>query len=322
MNANKLNISENQEFIYFLKERILNYKEDQGGACASYIPELKKANPNHLAINLLLPNGESFSEGDFQQSFSIQSISKVISFIAACMARGVSYVLDWVGVEPTGNPFNSYLIEKRKPLNPMINAGALTTVSLLPGNNSVEKFHSVTDLLSILIGRKVMINSKIFNSELESAYRNRALANLLMENEFLASGVEETVLTYTKLCSINVTVNDLAKISLILAYDGFDPINEIQLIPTDIARLTKVLMYTCGMYNSSGEFAALVGIPAKSGVSGGILAIVPPSHRNSSLISNGCGIGIYGPAIDENGNSVKGIKLLKDLIRSYDVSIF
>ncbi|WP_415874117.1 glutaminase A [Domibacillus aminovorans] len=314
------------ELTLFLDQKIAYYKEYLSGECANYIPELKVVNPDYLAFSLMLPNGKVHLNGDYQVPFTLQSISKVITFIAACLYNGTSAVLEWVDVEPTGDPFNSLLRfelnENKKPFNPMINAGALTVASLLPGLIPMDKIQGVTRLLSSLLDKDVTINKKVFESEWETAYRNRALANFLMENNLLASSVDDTLFTYINLCSIEITVEDLAKIGLILSLDGFDPVRRIQLIPAPITRLTKVLMFTCGMYNSSGKFAAFVGIPVKSGVSGGILGVVPPSLRSHPLLSDGCGIGLYGPAIDAHGNSVKGARLLEDFLQSYDVKIF
>ncbi|WP_225435206.1 glutaminase A [Bacillus aerolatus] len=311
---------------HFFEEKIAYYKDQPSGECAQYIPELKNVNPNYLACALLLPDGKIHLHGDYEIPFTLQSISKVISFIAACMYKGPSYVLDWVDVEPTGDPFNSILRfelkDKQKPFNPMINAGALTVASLLPGTTPTEKIQGVVHLLSSLIDKNVTINKKVFESEWETAYRNRALANFLKEHNLLASSVEDTLFTYINLCSVEINVEDLAKIGLILSLDGFDPVRQIQIIPAPIVRLTKILMFTCGMYNSSGKFAAFIGLPAKSGVSGGILGAVPPSLRHHPLLSDGCGLGIYGPAIDENGNSIKGTRLLEDFIQVYDIKIF
>lgn len=312
-----------QEIDHFLNEKIAYYKSNTLGSCASYIPELAKANPDHLGCTLVMPDGSVYSKGDYEIPFTIQSISKVVTFIAACLYVGTSSVLEWVDVEPTGGSFNSFDLSKdNKPFNPMINAGALTVASLIPGAVPEEKIQRVTHLLSTMVNREVIINEKVFHSEWETAYRNRALASLLMENKMLAANVEDTLETYIKLCSIEVLTSDLAKIGLILSHDGFDPIRKIQIIPSTIARLAKVVMFTCGMYNASGKAAAFVGIPAKSGVSGGILGVIPASSRNHPLLREGCGIGIYGPAIDEKGNSVKGMQLLESFLRSYSVQIF
>ncbi|HZG73806.1 MAG TPA: glutaminase A [Chondromyces sp.] len=314
------------ELSTFLEEKISYYKKHLQGTCANYIPELQKINPDYLSCALILPDGKTYLHGDYSVPFTLQSISKVITFMAACLYKGTSTVLEWVDVEPTGDPFNSLLRfelnGKQKPFNPMINAGALTVASLLPGSTPLDKIQRGMHLLSSILDKEVTINERVFKSEWETAYRNRALANFLMENRLLASSVEDTLYTYINLCSIEITVDDLAKVGLILSLDGYDPIRKVQVIPAPIVKLTKVLMFTCGMYNSSGKFAAFVGIPAKSGVSGGILGAVPPSLRNHPLLSEGCGIGIYGPAIDEHGNSIKGIKLLEDFLQLYNVQIF
>lgn len=315
-----------QELDHFLKEKIAYIKKNVPGECASYIPELKKANPNDLGFALMLPNGEMYCSGDYQSTFTIQSISKVITFMAACVYRGTETVLDWVDVEPTGASFNSILTfelnKNRKPYNPMINAGAITVASLIPGDTPQEKIQKVLQFLSNILDRDVSINHRVFQSEWETAHRNRALASLLMENRLLDASVEDTLFTYINLCSIEITVEDLAKIGLILSHNGYDPIQKVQLIPESIVQLTKVIMFTCGMYDASGKFAAFVGIPAKSGVSGGILGSIPSSLRNHPLLQEGCGIGIYGPAIDEQGNSVKGMRLLESFLKTYTVQVF
>lgn len=204
------------------------------------------------------------------------------------MHHGIESVLKWVDVEPTGDSFNSILRfelkNQKKPYNPMINAGALTVASLLPGTKYEEKLMNVTNLLYDLLGKEVGINEKVFTSEWETAYRNRVLVNLLAENDLLASEVDETLLTYIKLCSIEINVHDLAKIGLILSMDGYDPINQKQLIPTPIARLSKVLMFTCGMYNSSGKFAAFVGFPQRVGY----LAASLPAFLHQHAVSMSC----------------------------------
>ena len=187
-------------------------------------------------------------------------------------------LLERVDVEPTGDAFNSIIrleIHKPgKPFNPMINAGAITIASLLPGTSVQEKLESIYVLLKN--DREASaINEIVFQSEWETAHRNRALAYYLKENGFLESDVEETLEVYLKQCSIEINTEDIALIGLILAHDGYHPIRKEQVLPKEVARLTKALMLTCGMYNASGKFAAFIGLPAKSGVSGGIMTLVP-----------------------------------------------
>ncbi|MDR6999182.1 glutaminase [Neobacillus niacini] len=296
------------------------------GQCASYIPALGKANLFQLGISIALPTGQTIRSGDWHVTFTLQSISKVISFIAACVTRGISYVLDRVDVEPTGDPFNSIIrLEMHKPgkpFNPMINAGAITVASLLPGDSSQSKLEIVHQLIERMIGKRPNLNEEVFQSEWQTAHRNRALAYYLKETGFLESEVEETLEVYLKLCSLEVNTEDIAMIGMILANDGYHPIQQVQILPKEVARLTKALMLTCGMYNASGKFAAFVGLPAKSGVSGGILALVPPNKNRDQPFQDGCGIGIYGPAIDEYGNSLTGVMLLKHLAQVWDLCIF
>ncbi|WP_047984728.1 glutaminase [Ornithinibacillus californiensis] len=302
-------------------------KATEEGEVASYIPILAEANPNHLGIAIHGKNGMRICSGDVNTTFTIQSISKVISFMVACMERGVSYVLDRVDVEPTGEAFNSIMhLEMKslnKPFNPFVNAGALTVTSMLEGKTSKEKLAPLLKLLEKIIGYRPKINQAVFKSENDTSARNRAIGYYLVETGFLESDLEVTLETYFKQCSIEVTVDDLARIGLILANDGEDPDSDEEIIPRQIARITKALMLTCGMYDASGKFATYVGIPAKSGVSGGIVAVAPPRVRNAPFpFIEGCGIGVFGPALESRGNSIAGMKLLKHIASQWDLSIF
>ncbi|API91316.1 glutaminase [Virgibacillus pantothenticus] len=302
-------------------------KETTQGKVASYIPVLKQANPNHLGISIIGKNGMTVHSGDVGIPFTIQSISKIFSFIVACIERGVAYVLDRVDVEPTGEAFNSIMhLEMRKikkPFNPFINAGAITVTSLLNGKNSSEKLEALFELFTKILGYRPHINKDVYVSERETSVRNRAIGYYLVELGYLESELELTLETYFKQCSIEVTTEDLAKLGLVLANDGMNPHTNEEIIPRNVVRLAKALMLTCGMYDASGKFAAYVGIPAKSGVSGGIIATAPPRVRDEVLpFVEGCGIGLYGPALDDKGNSIAGIKLLKHIATKWDLSIF
>ncbi|NBJ70145.1 MULTISPECIES: glutaminase [Clostridia] len=302
-------------------------KETAQGKVASYIPVLKQANPNHLGISIIGKNGMTVHSGDVGIPFTIQSISKIFSFIVACIERGVAYVLDRVDVEPTGEAFNSIMhLEMRKikkPFNPFINAGAITVTSLLNGKNSSEKLEPLFELFTKILGYRPHINKDVYVSERETSVRNRAIGYYLVELGYLESELELTLETYFKQCSIEVTTEDLAKLGLVLANDGMNPHTNEEIIPRNVVRLAKALMLTCGMYDASGKFAAYVGIPAKSGVSGGIIATAPPRVRDEVLpFVEGCGIGVYGPALDDKGNSIAGIKLLKHIATKWDLSIF
>lgn len=302
-------------------------KQTDEGEVASYIPILQEANRDHLGISIIGKDGMKVRSGDTEIPFTIQSISKVLSFIVACMEKGLAYMLDRVDVEPTGEAFNSIMhLEMRKvqkPFNPLINAGAITVTSTLEGNTSDEKLKPILDLMETILGYRPALNVEVYESERDSSMRYRAIGYYLLETGFLESDLNITLETYFKQCSIEVTVDDLAKIGVVLANDGEDPKTGEELIPRKITRLAKALMLTCGMYDASGKFAAYVGIPAKSGVSGGIVALAPPRVRDEDLpFINGCGIGVYGPALDDKGNSYAGIKLLRHIAKQWDLSIF
>ena len=318
------------------KEWLQNYVDDwvafyrkhtEEGEVASYIPILGEANPDHLGITIIGNDGMRVSSGDVGIPFTIQSISKVFSFITACMDRGISYVLDRVDVEPTGEAFNSIMHlemkQLKKPFNPLINAGAITVTSMLNGRTSDEKLTSIFDLMEKMLGYRPALNVDVYESERDSSMRNRAIGYYLLETGFLESDLNITLETYFKQCSIEITVDDLARMGVVLANDGMDPETGDEIIPRQVARLAKALMLTCGMYDASGKFAAYVGIPAKSGVSGGIIALSPPRVRDEELpFINGCGIGVYGPALDDKGNSTAGIRLLRHIASQWDLSIF
>lgn len=302
-------------------------KHTADGNLASYIPELGNADPNALGVTIIGNNGMTIRSGDVDTPFTIQSISKVFAFIVACMERGVSYVLSRVDVEPTGEAFNSIMhLEMKKidkPFNPLVNAGAITVTSMLEGITTDEKLNGMLELFEKILGYRPRIDMEVYESEKKSSLRNRAIGYFLLEIGALESDLETTLETYFKQCSIEITVDDLARLGMILANDGIDKATGEEVIPRQIARLAKVLMLTCGMYDASGKFAAYVGIPAKSGVSGGIMAVAPPRVREEILpFMDGCGVGVYGPSLDVQGNSTAGIRLLRHIASNWDLSIF
>ncbi|MGE7928248.1 glutaminase [Lysinibacillus xylanilyticus] len=296
------------------------------GKCASYIPALAEKDPNQLAISIIGTNSKEMKAGETTELFTLQSVSKVVTFILACMERGLPYVLERVDVEPTGDTFNSIIrLESHqpgKPFNPMINAGAITVSSMLDGNSPQEKVSKILQFLEQIVGKKVKVNEEVYQSEWQTANRNRSLAYYLMDSGFLDCPVEEALEVYLKQCAIEVNVSDLAMIGLVIANDGYHPLLKTQIFPKQVAKLAKALMVTCGMYNASGKFAAFIGLPAKSGVSGAILAAVPSHAGLDSPFPTGCGIGIYGPAIDDIGNSVAGVNLLKHIATEWNMNIF
>ncbi|RIV26223.1 glutaminase [Alicyclobacillaceae bacterium I2511] len=297
------------------------------GAAASYIPALQNVNASALGICLIAADDVKIAVGDWNTPFTLQSVSKVINFLVACESRGIDTILRKVDVEPTGDTFDSIIrLEIHKPdklFNPMINAGAITVASMLPGVTAVEKLDVFMSYMEKILGKRPPVNRKVYESEWANSERNRALAHYLKGLGYLESDVLTALEVYIGECAVEVNTEDLATIGLILSQDGYNARVAAQILSKQVVRITKSLMMTCGMYNASGKMAAFIGIPAKSGVSGGILATVPTRARQSdNPFASGCGIGIYGPAINEVGNSVAGTALLQRISEAWDLSIF
>lgn len=294
------------------------------GKPASYIPELAHQSVEEFAACIVDEKGNYFEFGNTEDRFTLQSISKVISFIVACEHYGLQIVLEKVDVEPTGDPFNSIVrLESAapgKPFNPMINAGAITIASMLPGKSVKERIDYVADFLHRITGSTHQINVAVYHSEMQTTHRNRAIAYYLKANDYLVGDVEEAIETYIRLCSLEVSTKDLAKIGLMLAGNGQHPLTKEKFITDETAKVTKALMTTCGLYNASGKYAASIGMPMKSGVSGGVLCTV--SNGNIEQLAGKIGVGVYSPGIDSIGNSVAGMKFLEKLSLTYDLSIF
>lgn len=287
------------------------------GKLASYIPALLEANPNDLGICLVDLNGKEFYAGECDKRFTIQSISKVVTLILALKDNGRYNVFKKVNVEPTGMGFNSIVnLEVRdsgRPYNPMINAGAIVTTSLINGKDINEKLNKILNFIKIVTKNdSISINKRVYLSEKETGDRNRALAYFMKSTKILDGDVEEILDLYFKQCSIEVSARDLARFGSVIANDGVIPWSNERIMSREVCRIVKTIMVTCGMYDASGEFAVHVGIPAKSGVGGGILATVPRRY----------GIGIYGPSLDQKGNSLSGLHIIKDLAEELDLSIF
>ena len=294
-----------------------NRKYTNYGQVASYIPELKNARRNDLGICIIDKDNNIYTSGSYNTKFTIQSISKPIVLAMALMDNDWTSVFSKVGMEPSGDPFNSIMKletnDTKKPSNPMINAGAIVTTSLIKGNTLEEKEERMLQFFRRLANNdSIGINYEVYKSEKLTGDRNRAMAYLLKNDGFITGDVEEILDLYFKQCSIEIDVVDLARIGINLAMYGKDIETGEQLIDERVSRIIKTFMVTCGMYDASGEFALKVGIPAKSGVGGGIMASVPDVM----------GIGVYGPALDKKGNSIAGVKVLEDLSEKLDLSIF
>lgn len=287
------------------------------GKVATYIPELAKANPTNLGVYLITLDGQEYFAGDYNKKFTMQSISKVLTLILSLMDNGESKVFEKVGMEPTGDSFNSIvdleLKNIHKPFNPMINAGAIATTSLLKGKTVEEKIERILDLARKLSDNpSIKINEDVYLSEKSTGDRNRSIAYFMKSFNLIEGSVEDILDVYFKQCSIEITCKDIANIGCVLANDGVSTKTKEIIVPSHICRITKTIMSTCGLYDASGEFAVHIGIPAKSGVGGGIMASVPKRM----------GIGVYGPALDEKGNSIAGIQILRELSEKLDLDIY
>lgn len=292
-------------------------KNTEFGKVANYIPELGKTPENLLGVSIMDMNGSLYESGDHAYKFTLQSISKPIVLLLALLDNGEEKVFEKVGKEPTGDPFNSIIrletYDEHKPLNPMINAGAISVSALVKGSDSEEKINRIVDFIrKITHNPEIEVNEAVFNSEFATGHRNRSMAYFLYDVGNLEIEVEEALNVYFKQCSIEVTTKDLAHIGAVLAADGIDLVTGERLFPKRYCDIVKSYMATCGMYDGSGEFAINVGIPAKSGVGGGIMCTV----------LGRMGIGVFGPALDSKGNSYAGLKLLETLSKELSLSIY
>ena len=289
----------------YLTDSLAAVASDTSGELANYIPELAAVDPEKLAASIVMVDGEQYAAGDSDVEFTIQSISKPFVYALALADRGFDDVLAKVGVEPSGEPFNEISLEagSGKPLNPMINAGAITIHSLVgpPGATQGERMERVISGLSAFAGRRLSVNERVYESELEHAHRNYAIAHMLRSHGILTGNPEVSVQGYTRQCSLMVTVKDLALMAATLANYGVHPVTGEQVVPKGVVRQVLSVMFTCGMYNAAGDWATQVGVPAKSGVGGGIIGAVPGQ----------LGVATFSPRLDGHGNSVRGVELFE-----------
>ena len=289
----------------YLDEVLQSVAADRTGVLANYIPELAEVDPERLGASIAMVDGELYASGDTDSLFTIQSISKPFVYALALADRGFEKVLDKVGVEPSGEPFNEISLEDSsgRPLNPMINAGAITTHSLVGTEtmNRAERMERVISGLSAFAGRSLDVDEAVYSSEIEHAHRNLAIAHMLRSHDILTENPTGVVEGYTRQCSLLVTVQDLAMMAATLANYGIQPVTGEQVVPKTVVRQVLSVMFTCGMYNAAGDWATQVGIPAKSGVGGGIIGAVPGQ----------LGLATFSPRLDVHGNSVRGVSLFE-----------
>lgn len=290
------------------------YAPVREGKIADYIPELAAASPDWFGISVVTTGGQEFDVGDSRQPFSIQSVSKPFVFGLALEQQGREAVLERVGVEPTGEAFNSIVLDEcsNRPFNPMVNAGAIATADLIQGQDYPARVKQLMAMFGRYIGREVHVDNAIFMSERVTGHRNRAIVHLMRNFGMVGDQFEESLELYFQQCSVMVTAHDLAVMGASLANGGVNPVTGERALPAEYVKDVLSLMLSCGMYDYAGEWAFRVGLPAKSGVGGGIVVVVPGV----------AGIGVFSPPLDAKGNSVRGVRLCEELSRQFGLHVF
>jgi glutaminase len=297
-----------------LQELHEKYRGVNDGIVADYIPELALANPDWFGISIATTDGQLYDAGEYEQHFSIQSVSKPFVFGMALNDHARETVLQKVGVEPTGEAFNSIVLDEgsNRPFNPLVNAGAIATADLIGGKDFSDRIKRLLSGFEAFIGHPVHVDNAIFMSERATGYRNRAISHLMRNFNMVSDRFEESLELYFQQCSIMVSARDLAVMGATLANAGINPLTGQTAIDRQYVKDVLSVMLTCGMYDYAGEWAYRVGLPAKSGVGGGICAVVPGV----------AGIGIFSPLLDARGNSVRGIKVCEELSQRFGLHVF
>ncbi|MCB0930699.1 MAG: glutaminase A [Mycobacterium sp.] len=288
----------------YLDQLVAEYAGVDDGALADYIPELACVDPAGFGLTLSSSDGFLYESGDARTEFTIQSISKPFTYALALELAGQDAVDAKIGVEPSGDAFNEISVDEHTkiPKNAMINAGAIAAVSMIPGAGPDERFAKIRDFYSACAGRPLELDEHVYNSEKATGNRNRAIAYMLTSFGVL-DDPDDVLDVYFRQCSLKVTSVDLARMAATLARAGINPQTGRRVTNAKVVQRTLSVMVTCGMYNGAGDWVSAVGMPAKSGVGGGIVAVLPGQ----------LGIGVYSPLVDPRGNSVRGMLLCRAL---------
>ncbi len=292
-----------------VNEAYARYKTLQEGKNADYIPALAKVDPNLFGIALVTPDGKVYTAGDIQSEVSIQSVSKVFTMARVFQQSGEKALADNVGVDATGQPFNSIVaIEqyKGKEMNPLVNAGAITTTSMIKGATADDVWKEIMSTMDAFAGRSLHVNDEVYRSEAATNQRNQAIAQLMYAYGRIKDNPMQATDLYTKQCAINVNARDLAIMAATLANAGMNPVTNRQVVPPDLVPGILAVMATAGLYDDSGKWLFATGLPAKSGVGGGLIAVSPGKF----------GIAVVSPPLDSAGNSVRGQKAITDISRA------
>jgi glutaminase len=298
-----------------VEEAYARFRSERSGAVADYIPALSEADPAAFGICLANTRGETFALGDAEQPFSIQSVSKPFAFALVCDALGAEEAARRLGVDATGLPFNSIMaVELRadRTTNPMVNSGAIATTSLIPGATAQERWQHVREGLSRFAGRVLGFDERVYLSEAATNQRNAGLAHLLRGYGRLFCDPDEATDVYTRQCSLLVTARDLAVMGATLASGGVNPVTGEQVVSPDTCRRVLAVMATCGLYERSGQWLFDVGLPGKSGVSGGIVTVSPGKGA----------VATWSPPLDAAGNSVRGQLVTRFLSERLGLNLF
>lgn len=290
-------------------------RSDAGGAVADYIPVLAQADPDWFAVCAAEVDGSVHSAGDVEVEFSIQSISKAFVYALVCDAYGHEVVAERIGVNNTGLPFNSVVaieLNDGHPMNPMVNAGAIATTALMPGDDPDAQWDAIMAGLSGFAGRPLELDETVYRSEAETNHRNRAIATLLESYGRIELDPLAAVDVYTRQCALRVTASDLAVMGATLADGGVNPVTGQQVVSAGVCRDTLAVLASNGAYERSGEWLFEIGLPGKSGVAGGLVTIAPGK----------AGIGTFSPPLDAAGNSVRGQRATAYLSRALGLNIF
>jgi glutaminase len=291
------------------------YRDLASGDVADYIPVLAGVDPALFGVSVAVVDGEMHEAGDTRVEFSVQSISKAFVYALVCEAYGHDAVRERVGVNNTGLPFNSVMaveLNDGHPMNPMVNAGALATTAMMPGATPAEQWENVRTGLSRFAGRALELDGVVYRSESETNIRNRAIARLLQSYGRIETDPLEVVDVYTRQCALRVSARDLAVMSATLADGGVNPVTGERVVSAQVCRDTLAVLASTGLYERSGEWLFEIGLPAKSGVSGGIVSVAPGKG----------GIGVFSPPLDPAGNSVRGQRATAYLSRALGLNLF
>ncbi|HYN72966.1 MAG TPA: glutaminase A, partial [Nakamurella sp.] len=290
------------------------YRELSGiasGSVADYIPELAIVDPGSFGICLATSDGYVYEAGDSRKRFAIQSVSKPFTYALALADRGLAAVAAKIDVEPSGEPFNEISLDpvSERPRNPMINAGAITAASLVAGSTADERFERLRAYYSRFAGRDLQVDQDMYASEDRTGNRNRAIGYMLRSFGILEEDPQTTLSVYFRQCSIEVDCRDLSLMAATLADSGVHPVTGDRVLTPALTERVLSVMTTCGMYNAAGDWVTEVGLPAKSGVGGGILAVLPGQ----------IGLAVFSPRLDEHGNSVRGVRACRRLSRDLEL---